>query len=129
MHTPQSTEKSKGKQVLEWLQLLVAWLLVAGALIFTLLQLKALILYLALLLIENETLRPTGWNTGTIVAVDKCSTLLGVIAWLVVSMFAGNQLQASQAEGRFWTYTGRLLGAIIGLYLLAAGVLFVISAR
>ncbi len=103
------------------------WGVTAVLLIPTLLQVKALILYTSLLMIESESFRPPGWNTGTLTGVDKCTTFLGIVIWLIVVMFAEGHLRESIAQGKFLSYAGRMLLIILSVYVSSAVILYLIG--
>jgi len=127
MKPAKPANQSKKAQFLSMLQYLAAWILTAALLVLMLSQIKALLLYLALLLIENDNLRPPGWNSSTIVAVDKCTTFLAVVTWLIGVMYASDHIREGLQEGRFWPQTGRMLLLIFGLYAASTLLLFVIG--
>lgn len=104
-----------------------AWGLIAVLLVPALMQVKTLLVFIALLIINNETLRPPGWNTDTLVGVDKCTTFLAIGTWLFVVMFAERYLREAREQGRFWVQAGRAIVVIIGIYGASAALLFLLG--
>ena len=104
-----------------------AWALTALALIPMLIRLKALALVSAWRVINNDALRPPGWNSSTLVAVDKCTTFLALGAWLMGVLLVEGYLQEALAEGRLLARAGRMLLVIGGIYAAAEVLLWLIG--
>jgi hypothetical protein len=82
----------------------------------TLLRLKGLVLVLAVLVINNDAWRPTGWSLSTLVGVDKCITLLGIAIWLMIVMFAERHIGQALQSRQFWSQVGRMWLIIVIVY-------------
>ena len=104
-----------------------AWGLTAILLIPMLMQVRALILYSALAVINNDTLRPPGWNTSTMVGVDKCTLLVLIAAWMIGVFFAEGQIREAVAKGRFWADVGIMWLGVVGVWAGSAIMLYVAS--
>ncbi len=97
--------------ILLWLGLTVVATLTAW-------QLHIALLYLAALLIETPSLRPTGWSTGTLVAVSRLSLLIWGSLWLFLVMYLEHQLRAAVQERRLLQQSSRYAVGLLLLYLL-----------
>ncbi len=116
------------KKVLNSILFFVLWVLFSlfwGILAW---QLQSLFLYLGLLVIDNPTLRPTGWNTQTIQGIYRCGFFLVGSLWLGLVIFTMNYLRDATDDHTVWPDTLRLFLGGTAVYLLVTGILFVLSA-
>ena len=104
-----------------------AWGLTAILLIPMLMQVRALILFLALLMINNDAVRPPGWSSSTLVGVDKCTLLVLIAAWLIGVFFAEGHIREAIASESFWSDVGIMWLGIIGAWAGSAIMLYVLS--
>lgn len=103
----------------------IAWIAIVVLLAATLNYVKILLLYLSIQLIENDALRPTGWNTGTMAGVDKCLTVLFVILWLMGAMYSVTYIREALDANQFWGRMARVLGILGLVCLVSLGILSV----
>jgi len=106
-----------------WLGYVVSWGLLTLLTAFTAWQAHSATIYLAALLIANPTLRPSGWNSGTLVGVSKLAVLLWGSFWLIAVYYIEYQLRESTHERRLLKQSGQfaliLLSGLAIAYLLA----------
>ena len=122
-HNLQSKSKRLGAIVVLyglWLGLAVLWALLAF-------QLQVTLLYIGNLIIQNPSLRPTGWNTGTLSGINRCTFLLLGSLWLGLVIYSERYLRESLEEDRLLINAGRLLLIIGGIYGFSVGLLYVLS--
>jgi hypothetical protein len=86
-----------------------------------------LVLYLGILVIQNDALRPTGWSSDTLSGINRCGFLVLGSLWLGMVVFTEKYLREGAAEQQLLRRALRL--ALIGgaVYLLSAGLLFLLS--
>ena len=128
MKLPKQEEgQLRWRKILHLVGYFAAWGLIAVLLIPTLWQIKTLFLFLALQAINNPSLRPPGWNTETLAAVDKCTTFLVIGAWLILVMFAEGYVREAIEQGRLLLQTGRAVIIMACLYGASAVLLYVLG--
>ena len=101
--------------------IILAWLSLAILAALALIQLRLTLLATASWIIDTPSLRPTGWTTGSVVAIDKLAFIVLGGLWLGYVTFLERALGISVKEGRFWRFVGRSCGSLValgvGLYL------------
>jgi hypothetical protein len=90
-------------------------------------QLHALIVYLGILIVESPSLRPVGWNSSTIVGVNKCGIVILGMLWLGLVLFSHHYLKEALADHQLWSKAGRLVLMSLGLYIFSAVVLYILG--
>lgn len=103
-----------------WILLLILWTLAAF-------QVQNLVLYLGILVIQSDSLRPTGWSTDTLSGINRCGFLILGSLWLGMAVFTEKYLREGAAEQQLLRRAFQL--ALIGgaVYLLSTGLLFLLS--
>jgi|GEM_PF-1312256 len=122
-HNLQTKSKRLGATVL----LYSLWLGLAALWTVTAFQLQTTLLYISFLIIENPTLRPTGWNTATLSGIYRCTFLILGSLWLGLIIFTERYLRESLEEDRLLVNAGRLLLIIGGIYGFSAGLLYLLT--
>jgi len=95
---------------------ILAWLGLTVIATLTAWQLHVALLYLAALLIETPSLRPTGWSTNTLAAVSRLSLLIWGSLWLFFIMYLEHQLREAVQERRLLQRSGRYALGLLFLY-------------
>ena len=103
-----------------WLGVAALWAVVAF-------QVQATLLYVGFLIIQNPSLRPTGWNTGTLSGITRCTFLLLGALWLGLVIYSERYLRESLEEDRLLVNAGRLLLVIGAIYGFSVGLLFILG--
>ena len=122
-HNLESKSKRMGALVFLyslWLGLAAFWAVAAF-------QLQTTLLYIGYLIIENPSLRPTGWNTSTLSGINRCTFLLLGSLWLGLVIFSERYLRESLEEDRLLINAGRLLLIIGGIYGFSVALLYILS--
>jgi len=84
--------------IIENLRVYGIWLALAIFTAWTLFQLRATIIYLALRVVENPSLRPSYWTTGTVTSLDRVVVLTFGILWLGAIIFLEGFLRESDRQ-------------------------------
>lgn len=100
--------------------LMILWAVVAF-------QVQATLVYIGILVVQNPSLRPVGWNSSTIVGLSKCGILVLGAIWLGLLPFTEKYLREGLEDERLWTRIGRLLVVIGGIYGISAGLIYVLG--
>ena len=99
-----------------------AWLLLAAAAAWTAAQVHATVMFAGLKIVENPTLRPSGWTSNTLYGLSRFLWLCVGAAWLMAVALFSPLLSAAAQRRRLARTTGLLflsLAAVFGLtYLL-----------
>jgi len=103
-----------------WILLLVLWTLAAF-------QVQSLVLYLGILVIQNDTLKPAGWSGDTLSGISRCSFLILASIWLGMAIFTEKYLREGATEQHLRQRSLRLGLIGGGIYLLSTGLLYLIS--
>lgn len=103
-----------------WLGVAALWAVVAF-------QIQSTLLFISILIIQNPSIRPTNWNTGTLSGINRCTFLLLGSLWLGLVIYSEKYLRESLEEDRLLINTGRLLLIIGGIYGFSAGLLLVLG--
>jgi len=90
-------------------------------------QLQALIVYLGILIVQSPSLRPAGWNSSTIVGLNKCGIVILGMLWLGLVLFSHHYLKEALAEHQLWSKAGWLALMSLGLYAFSAAVLYILG--
>ena len=93
---------------------LFVWLVFVILMTLTLFQVYATVIAVSLVVIENPTLRPTGWNTSSIHGIGRLLWLILGIFWLGWVMFTEGYLREGRDQQRLKRRTFRLL-QIVGI--------------
>jgi hypothetical protein len=104
------------KSIINNLSYLFLWLIFAILITLTLFQVHATVVSVALAVVQTPSVRPMGWNTGTIYGLSRLLWLVLGIFWLGWVMFTDEYLR----EGR----NRQLLLKRSSLLLLIAGVIY-----
>jgi hypothetical protein len=108
-----------------WLFYFIGWLLLAAVGAYVAWQAHVITLYLATWLISHPTWRPTGWNSGTLVALSKFSIFGWGTLWLIATYYMEYQLRTSLQERRLWQQWLRFAVIItIGLGIVSMPIVF-----
>jgi hypothetical protein len=106
---------------------LVFWLTLGVAATLTSFQLHATLISVALFVVDNPSLRPTGWTSGTIYGLSRLLWLILGIGWLGWVMYTFELLRESKPlkilRGRFF----RLLLILAGVYFCSYVVLLTLA--
>ena len=122
-HNLESKSKRVGATVLLyslWLGLAALWALVAF-------QVQTTLLFLGILIIQNPSIRPPGWNSGTLSGINRCTFLLLGSLWLGLVIYSEKYLRESLEEDRLLVNAGRLVLIIGGIYGVSIGLLYVLG--
>ena len=68
------------------------WVALAVLLALAAFQVRATLIYIAILVVEDPSLRPSGWTTGTIHALSRFLVLILGGFWLGLVIFSGEYL-------------------------------------
>lgn len=104
-----------------WLGYGVGWLLLAGLAALTAWQAHITTIYLGALLINNPSLRPSGWSSSTLVGISKLSVLAWGSLWLILVYYLEYQLRESLADRRLLVQCGRFALALLAGFIVAYG--------
>jgi hypothetical protein len=103
------------------------WALLAalfGALAY---QLYAALLYVGVVMVENPTTRPTGWNTATLSGLSKLLILVLGAAWLMAVSLLERCLREGMAEHRLTRRVCYLLLGVAVTWALSYGLILLPS--
>jgi hypothetical protein len=109
--------------MLDWIRskfdaiwILFFWLILGIAVTLTSFQLHATLISVAILVVDDPSLRPTGWTSGTIYGLSRLLWLILGIGWLGWVMYTFELLRESKPlkilRGRFFS----LLLILAGVY-------------
>lgn len=90
-------------------------------------QLQSLLIYIGIIIVQTPALTPPGWSNSTIVGLSKCTVLILGIFWLGLSLYTHNALSQAQEDHRLLVTAARLALIIIGVYILSAGLLYILG--
>ena len=108
-----------------WLGYMAGWGLLTLLAVLVAWQAHVTTIYLGALLIATPALRPTGWNSSTLVGISKLSILGWGSLWLILVYYMEYQLRESLQERRLLQQCTRFaLFLLIGLAV-AYGLTFV----
>ncbi len=93
---------------------LFVWLVFAILITLTLFQVYATVIAVSLVVIENPTLRPIGWNTSSVHGLGRLLWLILGIFWLGWVMFTEGYLREGRDQQLLKRRTFRLL-QIVGI--------------
>jgi hypothetical protein len=97
---------------------LVFWIIVAVLAALTAFQLHANLILISMAIINNPTLRPTGWSTDTIYGLSRVFWLVLGIFWLGLVMYSERNLYEGKNQGQLlkrFTLLIIILGVIYGV--------------
>lgn len=98
------------------------WIALAVAAGFVAWQWNGAILAAAAWVISKPNLRPVGWNSGTLIAVQRLAVLVIGSVWLIAVMYMENQLREATREGFFLKQTERFVLALTAAWLIALAI-------
>ncbi len=104
------------KSVYNNLNYLFFWLISAVLITLTLFQVHATIIAIAVVVVDNPTLRPVGWNTGSIYGLSRLCWLILGIFWLGWVLFTEEYLREGKQFSLLKQRVIRLLIIIIAIY-------------
>ena len=119
--------ESKSKQLGAVVFLYGLWLGVAALWALVAFQLQTTLLFIGILIIQNPSLRPTGWNSGTLSGINRCTFLLLGSLWLGLVIYSERYLRESLEKDRLLVNAGRLLLIIGGIYGVSVGLLYILG--
>lgn len=93
----------------------------------TLIQIHATLIAVALVVIDNPSLRPLGWSTATIYGLSRMLWLIMGIIWLGWLMYTLEYLQEGKEYQKLKLRLMQLLGILASVYLSTYLVLLLIS--
>lgn len=105
------------KSVYNNLDILLFWLIATVLITLTLFQVHATIIAIAVVVVNNPALRPTGWNTGSIYGLSRLFWLILGIIWLGWVMYIEGFLREGKQLGLLRQRVIRLLIATGAIYL------------
>jgi len=74
---------------------IIFWLILGVVVTLTLFQVHATLIYIAVVVVDNPSLRPIGWNTGTIYGLSRLLWLILGMCWLGWIMYTYEHLRES----------------------------------
>ena len=75
---------------------IIFWLMLGVAVTLTLFQVHATLISIAIVVVDNPSLRPIGWTTGTIYGLSRLLWLILGICWLGWVMYTHEHLRESK---------------------------------
>lgn len=103
------------------------WVALAAFVALTAFQVHATLIYVAILIVENPTLRPTGWTTGTIHALSRILVLILGGLWLALVVFSEGYLGEGKKRHILRTRVLHLMLFTAALYGISYAVLVLLS--
>ncbi|MEZ4736674.1 MAG: hypothetical protein R3E79_57065 [Caldilineaceae bacterium] len=114
----------KQRNRIVWAGYMIGWLLLVGVATVVAWQAHITTLYVAALLLDHPTLRPTGWSSSTLIGISKLSVIGWGALWLIATSYLEYQLRESIADQRLGRQWLRFL-----LFLLMGLLLFYLPTR
>lgn len=105
------------------------WLIMAALFVLVAYQIYSTLILLGILLVENPTTRPAGWNTGTMTALSRFLILVLGGTWLVVISLLEGYLRDGSEQGRLRDHAIRLLLVMGGVFGFSYALLLLLSLR
>jgi len=105
------------KSVYNNLGFLILWLISAVLITLTLFQMHGTIIAIAVVIVNNSTLRPVGWNTGSVYTLSRLFWVILGIVWLGSVVFTEEFLREGMQLGLLRQRVIRLLITIVVIYL------------
>ena len=109
--------------MLERIQTIVAnllyillWLALAILVTFTLFQVHGTLISLAVYIVNDPSLRPLYWNSGSIVLLSRLLWLVLGLIWLGSVMYMHEYLNEGRRAGGLWKRVLRILLILAGVY-------------
>ena len=93
------------------------WVILAVLVALSLFQVHAMIISVGVYVVNDPSLRPYAWNSGSILLLNRLLWLVLGIIWLVWVMYANEYLSEGRRRGSLWKRVFRLLLILGGLYL------------
>ena len=106
---------------LTWLAVYAIWIILGIAAAWTAWQWNGATLALAAWMISKPALRPAGWSSATLPAVNRLSVLTFGALWLIGVMFMENLLRTAAKEARLIRESGRLALILLIIWLVGVG--------
>jgi hypothetical protein len=112
---------------LTWLAVYAIWIILGIAAAWVAWQWNGAIQALAAWVITKPGLRPAGWNSATLTAVNRLSVLIFGALWLIGVMLLENLLRAAAKEARLIRESGRLALFLFITWLVGVGLPLLLS--
>lgn len=106
---------------LTWLAVYALWIIFGIAAAWIAWQWNGSTLALAAWVISKPALRPAGWSSATLPAVNRLSVLIFGALWLIGVMFMENLLRSAAKEQRLIRQSGRLALTLLIIWLVGVG--------
>jgi hypothetical protein len=103
------------------------WAVLAALWAVAAFEVQALLLYLGIFIVEHPALRPSGWNTTTLSALNRCGLVILGAAWIGLVIFSERYLRDGLEEGRLRSRLVRLVLVIGGIYGASLGLIYLLS--
>jgi hypothetical protein len=103
------------------------WGTLSAGLVLVAYQVYATLIFIGILIVENPTTRPAGWNTGTMTALSRFLILVLGGTWLVAVSLLEGYLRDASEQGRLRNSVIRLLFVMGGIVGFSIGLLFLLS--
>ena len=110
-------------QVFGILRIYGLWVVFAVLTALTAFQVHATLIYISILMVENPSLRPIGWTTGSIYGLSRVLWLVLGIFWLGWVMFSEGYLREGEEQHILKSRALRLFIIIGTIYAVSYGVL------
>lgn len=103
------------------------WVVFAVMAALTAFQVHTMLIFISVLMLENPSLRPTGWTTGTIYGLSRVLWLVLGIFWLGWVMFSEGYLREGEELHILKPRALRLFIIIGTIYAVSYGVLLLLE--
>jgi hypothetical protein len=95
---------------------ILLWVALAALVAFTLFQVHGTLISLGVYIVNNPSLRPTYWNSGSIILLSRLLWLVLGLIWLGSVMYMHEYLNEGRQVGGFWKRILLLLLILAGVY-------------
>jgi hypothetical protein len=109
--------------MLERIQTIVAnllyillWVILAALVTFTLFQVHGTLISLGVYIVNDPSLRPLYWNSGSIILLSRLLWLVLGLIWLGSVIYMHEHLNEGRKVGDLWKRVLRILLIIAGIY-------------
>jgi hypothetical protein len=84
------------RSIFDAISYIIFWLILGVVVTLTLFQVHATLIYIAVVVVDNPSLRPIGWSSGTIYGLSRILWLILGMCWLGWIMLTYDYLRESK---------------------------------
>ena len=105
------------------------WGILSAGLVLAAYQVYGTLIFVGILMVENPTTRPAGWNTGTMTSLSRFLILVLGGTWLVAVSLLEGYLRDGSEQGQLRDHVIRFSLVIGGIVGVSYALLFLLSQK